>query len=151
MGSSTRLLHDLFVDVPTRICVALLLSLVLAHPNDLHADDSDKSSSWTTRSGYYIISYKAEIDPLTINRIHRWVFHIEDAAGMAIDEAIISLTGGMPEHNHGLPTSPRMTDALGGGDYIVEGMRFHMSGYWELYVTIDVDGRRDTVVIPLTI
>jgi hypothetical protein len=44
-----------------------------------------------------------------------------------------------------------MTEPLGNGDYSVEGMRFHMNGYWELTVTVDVSGRRDTVVIPLTI
>jgi hypothetical protein len=57
----------------------------------------------------------------------------------------------MPLHNHGLPTDPKMTAELGGGDYRVEGMRFHMNGDWELTVTVDVDGRRDTVVIPLTL
>jgi hypothetical protein len=57
----------------------------------------------------------------------------------------------MPKHNHGLPTDPKMTKALGNGNYVLEGMRFHMRGDWELTVTVDADGRRDTVVIPLTI
>ena len=60
-------------------------------------------------------------------------------------------TGGMPLHDHGLPTDPKMTTSLGSGDYLLEGMRFHMNGYWELLVTVDAGGRRDTVIIPLTI
>lgn len=115
------------------------------------ADESDTDQSWLTRSGYYRVSYTSMLDPLTINRIHNWVFHVEDAEGGTVNNATVSVTGGMPEHNHGLPTDPRMTQSLGGGDYVLEGMRFHMNGYWELTVTIDVAGRRDTVIISLTI
>lgn len=115
------------------------------------AQEPDATESWLTRSGYYRVSYTSMLDPLTINRIHNWVFHVEDPEGGAVNDATVSVTGGMPEHNHGLPTEPRMTQSLGGGDYVLEGMRFHMSGYWELTVTIEAGGRRDTVVIPLTI
>jgi len=111
----------------------------------------DAKESWLTRSGYYRVSYTPGLEPLTINRIHDWVFHINDAEGAPINGATISVTGGMPEHNHGLPTDPRMTKSLGDGDYLLEGFRFHMSGYWELTVTVEADGRRDTVVISLTI
>jgi hypothetical protein len=109
------------------------------------------SERWQTRSSYYWVSFTSDLEPLGINRIHRWLVHVEDESGAVIDNAEISLLGGMPEHNHGLPTIPRMTESLGNGDYRVEGMRFHMSGYWELTVTVDANGRRDTVVIPLKI
>jgi hypothetical protein len=107
--------------------------------------------SWLTRSGYYHVSYQSELRPIVINRIHTWIFHIETPDGAPVDEAEISVTGGMPLHNHGLPTAPQMTTSLGNGNYRVEGMRFHMNGDWELLVTVDVAGRRDTVIIPLTL
>jgi hypothetical protein len=106
---------------------------------------------WLTRSGFYRVSFDSELSPIQINRIHDWVFTVTTAEGDAVTGAVISVTGGMPLHNHGLPTQPRMTEELGEGRYLVEGMRFHMNGEWELLVTIDVSGRRDTVVIPLTI
>jgi hypothetical protein len=115
------------------------------------ADEPDDRQSWLTRSGYYRVSYSSMLEPLTINQIHNWLFHVEFADGGFVNDATVSVTGGMPEHNHGLPTDPRMTQSLGDGDYVLEGMRFHMSGYWELTVTIVADGRRDTVIIPLTI
>ena len=115
------------------------------------ADESDDDPSWLTRSGDYRVSYTSMLEPLTINRMHNWVFHVEYAEGGSVNDATVSVTGGMPEHNHGLPTDPRMTQSLGDGDYVLEGMRFHMSGYWELTVTIDAGGRRDTVIVPLTI
>jgi hypothetical protein len=110
-----------------------------------------EGDSWLTRSGYYRVSYQSELQPVAINRIHTWIFHIATAEGAPVDDAEITVTGGMPLHNHGLPTAPRMTADLGNGDYRVEGMRFHMNGDWELLVTVDVAGRRDTVIIPLTL
>ncbi len=130
------------------IYVALV---ILAQFSTGFAAEDELAECWTTRSGYYVVSFTSEVKPLPINRIHNWVFHIRTPEGDAVDGAAISVTGGMPEHNHGLPTSPRMTQSLGAGNYGLEGMRFHMNGNWELNVIIDVDGRRDTVKILLTI
>lgn len=84
-----------------------------------------------------------------INRMHSWVLHIEDASGVAVEGATIEVEGGMPEHDHGLPTAPRVTADLGGGNYRLDGMRFHMRGYWEITVRIRTDAGTTTVVIPL--
>jgi hypothetical protein len=126
--------------------VLLLMSLGIAM-----AQENNPDQSWFTRSGYYRVSYTSQLQPLAINRIHDWVFHIENSDGAPIENATVSVTGGMPEHNHGLPTDPQMTESLGNGDYVLAGMRFHMNGYWELKVTVDDSGRRDTVIIGLTI
>lgn len=115
------------------------------------AQDDVDPERWLTRSGFYLVSYQSELEPLEINRIHAWIIRVRNADGEPVEGALVSITGGMPLHNHGLPTTPKMTQALGDGAYRIEGMRFHMHGYWELTVTVDVDGRRDTVVLPLTI
>ena len=125
------------------------LPLLLVLLGALAAADDD--ASWLTRSGIYRISYRSELSPIIINRIHAWIIHVETADGEAVSGATISVSGGMPLHNHGLPTVPRMTHELGDGDYQVEGLRFHMNGDWELRVTVDAGGRRDTVIIPLTL
>ena len=131
-----------------QLCLSLLLLAFFGTPV---AQEHNPAESWLTRSGYYRVSYTSMLEPLTINRIHNWVFHVADPEGGAVNGATVSVTGGMPEHNHGLPTDPRMTQSLGGGDYVLEGMRFHMRGKWVLTVTIEAGGRRDTVIIPLTI
>jgi hypothetical protein len=59
--------------------------------------------------------------------------------------------GGMPLHNHGMPTRPRITEELGEGDYRLEGMRFHMRGAWEVSIEIAADGKTDTVIIKLSL
>ncbi len=54
----------------------------------------------------------------------------------------------MPAHNHGMLTKPRV-QAAGEKIYIVEGVKFHMPGAWELYVSAQVSGTRRSAVIPL--
>lgn len=107
------------------------------------------NDSWLSRAGKFRVSYTSKLQPIVINRIHSWVLHVETAAGETVENADISIDGGMPAHNHGLPTVPIMTRYLGDGDYLIEGMRFHMQGAWELYFTIHSGDLLDTVVIPL--
>ena len=38
----------------------------------------------------------------------------------------------MPGHGHGFVTQPRVTRDLGDGDFLVEGVKFHMMGAWVL-------------------
>ncbi len=123
----------------------LLLAGALLTPDVNAADDE----TWASDAGHFRVSFHSELQPLVINRIHTWILHVEDSDGNAIADANITVTGGMPEHNHGLPTVPQVTATLEGGNFKVEGMRFHMRGYWEIRVSIDVGGKRDSVMIPL--
>jgi hypothetical protein len=123
----------------------LLLAGALLTPDVNAADDE----SWASDAGHFRVSFQSELQPLVINKIHTWILHVEDRDGNAIADANITVTGGMPEHNHGLPTAPQVTAALKDGNYIVEGMRFHMRGYWEIRVAIDIGSERDSVTIPL--
>ena len=52
----------------------------------------------------------------------------------------------MPQHNHGLPTSPQATDYLGDGRYRIEGLKFTMTGWWQLRFAISAPAGSDTVV-----
>jgi hypothetical protein len=76
---------------------------------------------------------------------------IADAAGRPIEDATITIDGGMPEHGHGLPTRPRMTRALTAGAYEVEGVRFNMGGWWEFKLTITSARGTDTVTFNLAL
>ena len=74
---------------------------------------------------------------------------VRDADGHAIDEAQISIDGGMPQHGHGLPTRPRVTRNLGDGIYEIEGVRFNMGGWWEFKLAIGGSRGADTVTFNL--
>lgn len=129
----------------TPISTALLFACVLVAP-DAIADDA---KTWASDAGHFTVSFRSELQPLVINKIHTWILHVEDSDGNAIAGANITVTGGMPEHNHGLPTLPQVTATPEHGNYKVEGMRFHMRGYWEIRVAIDVGSEHDSVMIPL--
>ena len=95
------------------------------------------------------VTYSTPAGPPGINRIHSWILHVESNEGVPVENAEIRVIGGMPEHDHGLPTRPRVTEELGGGDYQLDGMRFHMRGYWEIEVTVVTDQASTVIVIPL--
>lgn len=97
--------------------------------------------------GLYRLTAIPEFEPVSINRLHRWTLALETADGEPVSAAELTLTGGMPEHNHGLPTQPRITECAGEGEYLLEGMRFHMPGTWELVVDIEAGPGNDTVIL----
>ena len=128
------------------VLVVVLLATSMAEDNQAESADS---RVWISQSGLFQVSYKSQQHPITINRMHSWVLHVETADGQPVANADVTMLGGMPEHDHGLPTSPRMTQYLGNGEYLIEGIRFHMNGSWEITVTNGAGGDRDTVVILL--
>ena len=120
---------------------AALLLLMLPY-SDVLAEE------WKSERGAYTVSFNSSIDPIEINRIHSWTLAIQ-SDGEPVSGAALTITGGMPAHDHGMPTRPRVTDELGAGKYLLEGMRFHMNGRWEVAIEIEAEGRRDTVIILL--
>ena len=109
----------------------------------------DPASARTTRLDRYRISYASTLQPIEINRIHAWVARVMDAEGNPVEGATISITGGMPGHDHGLPTAPRATAYLGEGRYLIEGMKFHMGGAWEVVLNVKSGAGDDALSIPL--
>jgi hypothetical protein len=124
--------------------VAYLLWRMNYVPADLDTSVTRRSEQAMYRGGY-----TARLDPIAINQMHTWVFHLASAAGQPLEEAHITVDGGMPQHGHGLPTSPQVTQALGNGDYLVEGMKFNMPGWWVVNFHITANGQRDTVTFNL--
>jgi hypothetical protein len=48
-----------------------------------------------------------------------------------VEGAEITVAGGMPQHEHGLPTASEVTEELGSGDYVVAGLRFRIAAAGE--------------------
>jgi hypothetical protein len=95
------------------------------------------------------VTLKSQVVPIPTNQMHSWVVRVTNLEGEPMADALIEVEGGMPKHDHGLPTSPRMTRYLGDGDYLIEGMKFHMRGSWELLLKITLAG--DTQVVSFQI
>ena len=125
---------------PRCVLLALLASSAGAQP---------AASSWVSQDGLYRLSYVSALSPIVINRIHRWTLRVQTIDGEPVVGARFRIRGGMPAHDHGLPTQPRVTKELGPGEYLLEGMRFHMTGEWEIEIRIESEVGNDTATIPL--
>ena len=122
-------------------CIALLVAATFA--------TAAGEPGWISDSGLFRVSFRSELDPIDINRIHSWVLRVEDEQGAPVSSATIAVKGGMPSHDHGLPTAPQVTQELAAGEYVLEGMRFHMHGQWKIEITINANDKQDVVVITL--
>jgi hypothetical protein len=102
----------------------------------------------TSAEGRYVARLEPA-KPLRPRQMQTVRVTVRDADGRAIDEAQISIDGGMPQHGHGLPTRPRVTRNLGDGLYEIEGVRFNMGGWWEFTLAIAGSQGQDTVTFNL--
>jgi hypothetical protein len=104
-------------------------------------------STWISESGQFELSAHSELNPIIINKMHRWSLQLVDAQGEPVSGAEISVQGGMPAHDHGLPTAPRIAAGAEPGVYLLDGLRFHMRGQWELDFTIRAGTMHDVVIV----
>ena len=111
--------------------------------------DLDYATVRTSDQGAYRLTYISDTHPVPISRLHSWKLHVETADGRPVEGATIVIDGDMPQHGHGLPTRPAVTQALGNGDYRVDGMKFQMGGWWQIYVDVTADGRHDKATFNL--
>jgi hypothetical protein len=124
--------------------LVLLAAGVLYHLHHVPAD-LDLSATRLSAQGVYRVSYVSRRDPIPVNQIHTWTLHIETGDGRPVEHAAVSVDGKMPQHIHGLPTKPQIAKELGNGDYLIEGLKFHMPGWWVVDFRIDAVGQRDVV------
>ncbi|MCI5106553.1 MAG: FixH family protein [Pseudomonadales bacterium] len=131
---------------PRRFAVVLnLLFLLLSStPPAVAAEplQAELANGWT-------IELRSQLQPLVINRLHSWQLILRDSNGQPLNGASIEVTGGMPDHDHGLPTAPLVSATAEDGIYLLQGMRFHMPGYWQLRAVVEKDGFSDEVVFDL--
>lgn len=120
---------------------------LMARPNP----DANTSTTRTSKTGLYEVSYVPEVMPVPKRELHRWVIGVRDMEGRPVDGATIQVDGGMPDHGHGLPTRPQMREAQGDGRYVVDGMKFNMGGYWVVDLAIAAPAGNDTVRFELNL
>ena len=112
-----------------------------------HAQQGE-DQTWVSNNELFTVSIESDLNPIVINQIHSWTLQLQDAKGLAVTGADLSVVGGMPDHNHGLATAP-VIEPSEEGSYQLQGLRFHMMGYWELELTINHAGISDMVLITL--
>jgi hypothetical protein len=111
--------------------------------------DLDYGRVRTSESGQYRAAIKPDGDSIPKGKLQKWTLHLETSAGAPVDNATVTVDGGMPQHGHGLPTKPVVTRHLGNGDHLVEGMKFNMGGWWVVKFHVNTTAGADSVVFNL--
>jgi YtkA-like len=99
--------------------------------------DLDLALTRPTVERKYVVTLQPPAEPVALNRLHAWQVLLTSPTGAPVTQARIRVDGGMPQHRHGLPTRPQVTQGLPDGSYLIEGMKFSMTGWWEVKLAID--------------
>jgi hypothetical protein len=124
-----------------RVLVACALALVPtacgnATAPEADADLGERGITSLTEAGHYRVAMRPESEQVASGALHTWIVHVEQADGQLFAPTRLAVDGGMPQHGHGFQTLPRVTRSLGGGDFLVEGIKFHMPGDWIFRVEV---------------
>ena len=101
----------------------------------------------TQESKYHVV-LDAPVDGVRLNRVQEWTVTLRDEEGEPITPRSLVFLGGMPGHGHGLSSSPRVTEQLSPGRFLIDGVLFHMYGDWEIVIGVVGDAGADKVTIP---
>jgi hypothetical protein len=141
-------LYALAVVVLVLVTLGAYVAMPVAGPP---RPEIDLSRSRTTENGLYVAAIEPEPAEIRQGVMHAWILTVRTQDGKPVDDASVNVGGGMPEHNHGLPTSPEVTRRLGEGRYRVEGVKFSMNGWWELRFKISSKAGVDSVSFNLVL
>jgi hypothetical protein len=130
------------------IAVAALAAVYMVAPSTQVAD-LDLARSKPTSKGLYTVSIAPDDGEPTVGPLTRWTVTLKDRSGTPVSGATFKVGGGMPDHNHGLPTQPEVTADLGDGRYRLEGMKFSMPGWWVLRLSVEAPAGADEVLFNL--
>lgn len=105
----------------------------------------DLSLDKPSAAGVYRVALVPPAQAPAINQMHSWQVKLATADGTPVHGAQFTVGGGMPQHGHGLPTQPRVTRELADGTYQLDGMKFSMTGWWEVKLAIQAPQGADQV------
>lgn len=105
--------------------------------------DLDLSLQHVSVQRHFVVAMEPPAQGPAVGQMHAWRLKLATPEGQPVSRAQIRIDGGMPQHGHGLPTQPRVTREPIPGTYVIEGMKFSMTGWWDLRLEIDAAGTRD--------
>ena len=135
-------MHTIFRFSAGIAAAAMLAACALFQP----PADLDLRLARPSQHGMYAVTLRPLVDAPAINSIHAWEIGITTRDGKPVDDARIAFSGGMPQHGHGYPTRPRVTGQVGPGRYRLDGVKFSMSGWWEMKLDVQSAHGTDQVV-----
>lgn len=91
---------------------------------------------------YGLMLPSAAAKPVRIPMARHFALDVQLCAGQDARDVsgalLLKADASMPEHKHGMNYRP-VVSPLGGGQFRVEGMMFHMAGHWQLVFEVKSD------------
>jgi hypothetical protein len=138
--------------VPKALAAAsVLAALAVMSGCSTPPTDLDLSLAKAAQAGRYTVALVAPTPAPAVNKLHSWQVKLTTPQGTPVTGARFTVGGGMPQHGHGFPTQPRVTREIGDGTYLLEGMKFSMTGWWELKLGIQAAPGADQVTFNIVV
>lgn len=140
--------------VSDSIVITLPMVGSMGHMHTMKAPDAseiDTVAMKMSKNKKFMVSYKSDVDPIPLNKIISWTLTVKTKDKKPVTGANIKVVGDMPEHGHGFPTVPEVTEELGDGKYLVEGIKFSMPGWWVVNFHVMAGGEMDQAAFNLLI
>jgi len=125
----------------------------------------DVSTTVASSGRFFSATYSDAYACPPLNTIHSWILTLATRDGEPLTGAAINLSADMPEHLHGMTTNPQVSEEVCGlsissagleqitrpkvvgspsnGQYLIQGMNFHMPGWWVVTLDVSRGGGRD--------
>ena len=129
------------------IPVLSVMSIVIAMQSLPALAQPGATNNLTGSNENFVVEVTPSLRPIAINQIHSWLLTLHPNEGSSKNDMHISVSGGMPLHAHGMQTTPKVAAKTSHSQYQVDGMKFHMRGYWEVAIKIDSGSATDEIVI----
>ena len=114
--------------------LAALFALLFA--NAAWADcplDLGRGTGLVVFSDHYLIAFRPEPMKIEVGQPFSLLFNVCAKSGSPGE--LLAVDAQMPDHKHGMNYRPTIVPG-GDGRYRVDGLVFHMPGYWELSIDV---------------
>lgn len=110
-----------------------------------HSEQGHFTAYLFTHLATSVVNTNSETAAIPIGTFLTWTIELKSAQGEPVYPALLSVSGGMPLHGHGLPSQPQMIQHLGNGRYSIEGIKFNMFGQWVLQFRVQSEQHQDRI------
>lgn len=110
---------------------------VAAPAADEYPDVASLTSGAPSAAGTYYIAYATDPAAIPLNASFSIEAQVLEGGrdGRAARDVALAVDARMPEHEHGMNVEP-VVRPIGPGRFRVEGLLFHMAGFWQMYFDV---------------
>ena len=133
------------------VFAVMLVACGSSEQDDTEDTSEDYPTEVLSESGGFRVSWTSSPDPIVPVELFSVELEVQEvASGMPAGATVeLGLDVTMPGHGHGMTVEP-VLEKVGEGRWVASPMKFHMTGYWEMVVSIQQMESEDEAVFGVT-